>query len=205
MSKAISRATHRLSSSPERLLLGSDDERTRAFIDRLKDQRDRLEHEVARLWLQVNLHRDDTYLTHCAAERDGAKCGVVVDRDITDLPLCTTHLGQAKIDIETWEAGRDKSRPAPAGTPAVYYFRWHGSSRIKIGTTTNLKARMRSLYVQPEDLLAVEPGDSKREAERHRQFAASRVNGTELFERTPELDAHVQQVRDTFGDPKQFI
>lgn len=65
----------------------------------------------------------------------------------------------------------------------------------------------RFLTASPEDIVidAYEPGGYDREKQRHRQFAVSRKAGTELFDRTPELEAHITDVVSMFGDPKQFI
>ena len=53
--------------------------------------------------------------------------------------------------------------------PVVYYVALT-RSRIKIGTTRNLPARLAAMRSGMEDLLAVEPGDRDVEKLRHRQF-----------------------------------
>lgn len=142
-------------------------------------------------------------LIGCAAFVDSAPCGELVDKETTNIQLCAEHKQQVILD----EIRINNTYPAPEPsekTAAVYYFAWRDGS-VKIGTTTDLKTRMKTLYVEQDDLLAVEPGGFDREAQRHRQFALSRKPHTELFERTPALDSHIAQVVEMFGDPKQFI
>lgn len=86
---------------------------------------------------------------------------------------------------------------SPLQTPAVYYLRM--ADHIKIGFTSDLKARLASFSAHPDALLAVEPGGRTREAER------SRVPRTELFEIGDNLLSHIAAVRSAFGDPKQYI
>lgn len=77
--------------------------------------------------------------------------------------------------------------------PAVYYMQT--GNPVKIGTSSNVLSRIEAL--RPERLLALEPGGYDLEAERHRQFAASRSHG-EWFRLTDELASHVEAVRQRF-------
>lgn len=81
------------------------------------------------------------------------------------------------------------------GTNVVYYIR--RDTRIKIGTTCNLTQRM--LDLQPDEILAVEPGSYELEHRRHEQFAHLRVRG-EWF--TPALDLldHIAAVKERRND-----
>ncbi len=87
-----------------------------------------------------------------------------------------------------WRAGDapDRELAAPV-VEVVYYLRY--DDRVKIGTTGRLRARVAAL--PHDELLALEPGGRLVERSRHERFAASRITGTEWFERTPALDAHV--------------
>lgn len=72
--------------------------------------------------------------------------------------------------------------------PVVYFARV--GDNVKIGTTTNLKGRMQSLYLSLEDVLVVVPGGKDVEAAYHKQFAEIRVQGPgrrELFRRGGQL------------------
>ncbi|MGX5697793.1 GIY-YIG nuclease family protein [Agromyces soli] len=85
-----------------------------------------------------------------------------------------------------WGDAPDRELAAPV-VEVVYYLRF--DDRIKIGTTGRLRARVAAL--PHDELLAIEPGGRLVERSRHERFAASRIPGTEWFERTPELDEHV--------------
>lgn len=85
---------------------------------------------------------------------------------------------------------------APGGV--VYYVR--RAQFVKIGTTTQLRGRMRSLM--PDEVLAVEPGSYRLEGELHRRFRHIRVRpNLEFFKYTSELRSHIQGVVDRVGPP----
>ncbi|MGW5609790.1 hypothetical protein ACWEWI_27635 [Streptomyces sp. NPDC003753] len=69
------------------------------------------------------------------------------------------------------------------------------SRPIKIGTTTQLRKRMRAIPAVP---LAVEPGDVVREAQLHRRFAELRQNG-EWFRPAAELVVYINELRAADG------
>lgn len=85
------------------------------------------------------------------------------------------------------------------GALVVYYIRI--GDLIKIGTTTNLKMRMEAL--QPDELLATEPGYTDVERRRHQQFDHLRIRPrSERFRIAPELLEHIEMVKGHFGEPK---
>jgi hypothetical protein len=95
-------------------------------------------------------------------------------------------------------AKREKRRPREV----VYYVAFGG--RIKIGTTIDLKQRLRAIH--HDQLLAVEPGGYDIEGERHRQFASARVAGQrEWFEPSDELRVHIRSVRAEHGKPDRWV
>lgn len=71
--------------------------------------------------------------------------------------------------------------------PVVYFVRV--ADGIKIGSTSNLMARMRALHAPLRNVLAVVPGGRKAEDAYHEQFAAYRVYG-EVFDIEDQL-AHL--------------
>lgn len=93
---------------------------------------------------------------------------------------------------QTWGSATSDLTSAGVGrhAPVVYYVRL--GELVKIGTTTRIIKRCDSLGVQ--GVLAVEPGDSVREHERHRQFDHLRSHG-EWFHLTPELAEQIAEVR----------
>lgn len=82
----------------------------------------------------------------------------------------------------------------------VYYIDMPGDV-VKIGTTTNLKARLTSLRVDADKVLATEPGDARLEKRRHTQFKAHRVGKREDFRPSPTLMAWIDKVRRDHGAP----
>lgn len=63
--------------------------------------------------------------------------------------------------------------------PVVYFAQMapaQGSEIVKIGTSMNLRSRMRDLYVPLENVLAIVPGDREVETGYHRLFAEYQVS-----------------------------
>jgi hypothetical protein len=80
---------------------------------------------------------------------------------------------------------------------AVVYFIRAQRGRVKIGTTTKLGSRMRSLRTMspdPIELLAVIPGGRSIEAQLHTRFARHRKHG-EWFDAHPDLLEYIDAVR----------
>jgi len=84
----------------------------------------------------------------------------------------------------------------PPRVDVVYYIRFR--DRIKIGTTGNLRQRMRTLW--HDEVVALERGGRGRERARHAQFAPSRIGG-EWFEISPALTEHVERLGAGVDDP----
>ena len=71
----------------------------------------------------------------------------------------------------------------------VVYFVLNGN-RVKIGTTTNLRNRVRALALKPRNVIACVPGDRQQEGEMHARFSKLRIGGTEWFSfEGPIIDA----------------
>lgn len=112
------------------------------------------------------------------------------------LPLCSEHLVKtltaAVQVIRAAKLDPSKATPPPerVRNEIIYYIKF--GSRIKIGTTTNLVGRLKTI---PHDtVLAVEPGGRTLEHQRHREFAAHRITG-EWFAPAPELMSHIATLR----------
>lgn len=73
----------------------------------------------------------------------------------------------------------------------VYYMRI--GNRVKIGVTTKLATRLAD--INPEELLAVEPGGYDLERRRHHEYSFLRTHG-EWFRLEPPLTLHIQRLRD---------
>lgn len=86
------------------------------------------------------------------------------------------QLSQSTIDAEA--------------TSLVYYMRI--GNRVKIGTTTNLAERMKSIY--PEELMAIESGGYQLEQDRHAEFSRLRTHG-EWFRLEEPLTTHIENLQ----------
>lgn len=77
----------------------------------------------------------------------------------------------------------------------VYYMRL--GPLVKIGCTCNLKQRLKT--INPESLLATEPGDFQLEAHLHTEFKKYRQHG-EWYRLEGELAEHIDELRRTSFD-----
>lgn len=75
----------------------------------------------------------------------------------------------------------------------VYYLRI--GDRIKIGFTTNLAQRVAALRLDPDAVLATEPGGRDIEYRRHLQFADERYGRREDFAPSDRLMAHIRTLQ----------
>ncbi|MFI9154512.1 GIY-YIG nuclease family protein [Streptomyces sp. NPDC053367] len=78
---------------------------------------------------------------------------------------------------------------AQAHTPVVYFLR--NGTRVKIGTTRNLRRRIAGLALRPDDVVRVEHGGQDYEQSLHARFDDYRVGNTEWFELRGELAAYL--------------
>ncbi|MGW5387185.1 GIY-YIG nuclease family protein [Nocardia sp. NPDC003963] len=146
--------------------------------------------------------RPDSMLDTCVHPR----ChGAPQKRYRFPLPLCSEHLIKtlaaavevtraAKLDYSKANPGKSMPFPVKARIPhgeVVYYIRF--GDRIKIGTTSNLSARLSTLPF--DEVLATEPGGVEVERQRHTEFAASRISGREWFTASEALLAHIASLK----------
>lgn len=134
-------------------------------------------------------------------------CDRYASRDIDVMPICPNHAWQvaqhfmealteqARIDAEKAMEQAHEARERTHGNredPVVYYARI--GDYIKIGYTTRLKNRLRTLRV--DELLAIEPGHADLERHRHQQFAAERIDlRRENFTPSQALYTHIAGLR----------
>jgi hypothetical protein len=69
--------------------------------------------------------------------------------------------------------------PSGKHAPLVYFIR--NGNRIKIGTSTELKRRIRTLALRAENVALLLDGDRRLERQLHNQFADLRIGDTEWF------------------------
>lgn len=101
------------------------------------------------------------------------------------LSAIVSGLGYELTDTQTpavQEADTNHVRwSVPSGKHAhlVYFIR--NGNRIKIGTSTELKRRIRTLALRAENVALLLPGDRRLERQLHNQFADLRIGNTEWF------------------------
>lgn len=83
----------------------------------------------------------------------------------------------------------------PTGThdPCVYFMR--NGTQVKIGTTTQIRNRVRRLALRPENVALIVPGGRDTERLMHQRFASQRVGDTEWFEETGTLRDYIETSR----------
>jgi T5orf172 domain len=107
------------------------------------------------------------------------------ERDVVTEPpvlLCGDHR-------DLIVAQETRRRPS-VHDPLVYFIR--NGSRIKIGWSTNLKARLSSLSLPQSAVLLTIPGGPSEEDFMHQRFRSARWGRTEWFEATSELEAFIE-------------
>lgn len=142
-------------------------------------------------WMQTQLLPDDdqavvdTIIARETAERVAAHQAIEREQRRRRLTAIVESLGHTITDPAP-PAGKPAAPPAvkwtiPKGkhAPLVYFIR--NGNRMKIGTTTALRRRIRALALRDENVALLVPGDHRREHEYHKQFAALRVGNTEWF------------------------
>lgn len=119
------------------------------------------------------------------------ECGIQIAREFR-LQLAREDRDERERHAEA----RDAKKPVEQrweGRHVVYYIRI--GDYIKIGTTKRLKQRIAQLRASTHDLLAIEDGDALREASRHRQFAADRLDSRrENFRPSQAILEHVENL-----------
>lgn len=132
-----------------------------------------------------------------ARERDEAR-QQVREMAIQVLAWARSESGASDVLVAAYRrAGELGETIAPSGKRVegcVYYIRRPGN-RVKIGWSSAFRARMQALHVPAEDVLAVESGGMELEVARHRQFEASNLHGSEVFEMTDTLASHIAECR----------
>lgn len=83
----------------------------------------------------------------------------------------------------------------------VYYVQV--GERLKIGYSADVRCRMRA-YPPGSVLLAVEPGSTALERQRHQQFAGSLLDGREWFRPDRVILEEAAAIRARHGDPSRF-
>lgn len=142
-------------------------------------------------WMQTRFLPDedqaviDTIIHREAAQRAAVYDASERERRRARLAAIVENLGYRLTEAPA-QASKSAEAPTikwtiPAGkhAPIVYFIR--NGNRIKIGTTTELKRRIRTLALRPENVALLVNGDQRVERGYHKQFAEHRIGNTEWF------------------------
>ena len=156
---------------------------------------------------------DPALLPFIIVVRDWLRAGIEMTEELMAAArkMADAKLEESRREVALIKAARQREAEAQAALDAlkpgsfgdasngvVYYIR--RGKYVKIGTTTNLKTRMRDLM--PDEVLAVEPGSYKLESDLHYAFRGIRLSpDREYFELTEELQAHIDGVVAKHGPP----
>jgi hypothetical protein len=154
-------------------------------------------------WMQTQLLPDDdqavvdTVIARETAERIAAHQAVERERRRRRLTQIVEGLGYTIAEPEppasapTAPTAVKWTIPKGKHAPLVYFIR--NGNRMKIGTTTDLKRRIRTLALREDNVALLVNGDHRVERGFHKQFASLRVGNTEWFD---DKDALADYVRD---------
>lgn len=118
---------------------------------------------------------------------------VLTSRRVTEENISEEEAMLRWLEAERWTSVRETRS-------VVYYLRLEPTV-IKIGVTTNLKARVHSLYSDLDSILALEYGERDLEQRRHLDFRDERIYANrEKFHLTKKLRDHIVQLQP--GAPK---
>lgn len=141
-----------------------------------------------------------------SVELNCCRCSWPVSLDPVDIafarcPKCHELIHDAEVIrdlVDKEDAERDERLALRGAMGVVYYMRF--GNRVKIGFTSDIRTRV--LAVPNDEVLAAEPGSYETERERHQQFSGSKIAAfKEWFGLTPDLIAHISEIRDRHGDP----
>ncbi|WP_381801153.1 GIY-YIG nuclease family protein [Streptomyces niveus] len=103
-------------------------------------------------------------------------------------PVIPVYEGPA---TEATDSAVVREMPASGRHDPVVYFLRNGE-RVKIGTTTNLRARITALSLRQSDVILLLDGGRTLEAAMHRRFSSHRQAGTEWFNFADEIKDFVR-------------
>lgn len=142
---------------------------------------------------------DDELATLIAIERTRIKLETMnYDQPYIDHWMREVAERDQRLEQQRSPEGRQRARDqADQEANGVVYFVRSGTA-VKIGKTLHLEQRMRDINAPETELLATEPGYTRRERELHRTFRRHRLNG-EWFRLTPPLADHINSLRTAAG------
>jgi hypothetical protein len=164
-------------------------------------------------WMRTKqLPAEDQAVIDAIHDREAQQAAAVFDASEKErrrerLSAIVAGLGYQLADAPTAATARAEEPPVrwpiPSGkhAPVVYFIR--NGNRIKIGTTTELKRRIRTLALRAENVALLVDGGQQLERAFHRQFADLRVGSTEWFAHEGLLAEFITQQSRTRKDKGQ--
>jgi hypothetical protein len=134
------------------------------------------------------------------------ECSAPITTKVIDVPLCDRHCAHVYRQVAgaarglqhtpmTFNGTGAARAPGAAGPRGLIYF-LQFADRIKIGFTTDLAKRRKS--IPHDDLLATIPGTMSDEKRLHREFADDRIKG-EWFRSSERLLAYIAALEGASG------
>lgn len=142
-------------------------------------------------WMRSRfLPADDQAVIDAIRDREAQQTAAAFDASQKErrrerLSAIVASLGYQLTDTPAQPAPQDEQPadrwqiPARKHDPLVYFLR--NGNRLKIGTTTELKRRIRTLALRPENVVLLLNGGQQLEKAFHRQFADLRIGNSEWF------------------------
>ncbi|UYM26638.1 hypothetical protein SEA_BAUER_89 [Arthrobacter phage Bauer] len=134
------------------------------------------------IWFEVGFFRMDM--------RKAAEAHVRKD----SVEKVKSQMLKEQLDLENYRADRRRQ-------PGTVYYLQIGD-HIKIGYTTDLDVRL-AAYPPMAKLLATHPGTRQTEASMHQRFAVHLADRREWFRASPEIESHIQTVREQFKQDRR--
>lgn len=149
-----------------------------------------------RAWMKTqSLHPDDqSEIDHLLIERNKQR-GVALEAKRQKARLERRLAALAHLNLDAPATAPMAAKPAeprfnwpvPEGKHKAHVYFIGNGSRVKIGTTSSLRARVSALSLRTSDIVLLIAGDRRMEQAMHKRFADQRVGSTEWFENTGPL------------------
>lgn len=142
-------------------------------------------------WIRTKeLPAEDQAVIDAIHDREAQQAAAVFDASEKErrrerLSAIVASLGYQLTDTPNPPVSQDGQQvmrwkiPSRKHAPLVYFIR--NGNRVKIGTSTDVKRRIRTLALRPENVVLLLNGDKLLERDLHKQFADLRIGNTEWF------------------------
>ena len=147
------------------------------------------------MWFKVELnkHIEEDHRVHERLRDEAIMRQAKLEDDVEDI-----RAQQDEALIEEWrKAFEAEERLAKSKTRPGHICYLQVGALIKIGFSSTLDERLRA-YPPDSKVLATHPGTPELEQVIHRKFFNHLSHGREWFTPSPEIDRHIQEVREQF-------